>query len=93
MIAQRTKQLFLWIPTLTLVITTIIVVLLLVVDSRQRIANLEDGQSPSVITFTFNNSQGRFRIVCKEDPNSANTYVCTTIPINRPTPSPTRTGG
>lgn len=95
MIAQKTKTLLLWVPTTVLLIATLVVVLTLVLDSRQRIANLEDGQNPSVITFTFNQPTGRFRIVCNEDTVVPNFYNCASIrigPANR-TPSPSRSPG
>lgn len=88
MIAQRTKTLILWVPTAALLIATFVVILSLVLDSRHRIANLEDGVNPTVITFMFNQPSGRFRIVCNQDRSVPNIYSCTTIRIE-PTPTPT----
>lgn len=93
MIAQRAKTLILWLPTLALLIATFIIILTLVVDSRQRIADLENHQNPVVITFTFNQPQGRFRIVCNADSSTPNIYSCRTIRIGGPSPSPSNSPG
>lgn len=93
MIAQRTKTLFLWVPTFVLLITVVIVLLLITTNNSQRINRLEDAQNPTVITFTFNQPSGRFRVLCNADHDVPNVYICATTrvgPPSSPSPRPTR---
>lgn len=89
------KSFLLWSPALILAIASLVVVLLLTTNNSKRISDLEQANSPAVITFTFNQQGANFRIVCREDHTNNNVYVCTTIRVGgpRPTPSPSKSGG
>lgn len=89
----RARTLALWIPTIALIVTAMVVALIVVTSNSNRISKLEQQNNPAVITFTFNQGAARFRIVCNEDKSSPNIYICATVRLGQPTPTPSPSRG